>query len=74
MHTNRLGKVRTSFGKFLDDHGIKQTEFGKSAGINSTTLTELCGNVNYGPYTKTMEAAIEELRKRGYKKRIEDFW
>ena len=37
-----LGKKRSRFGKYLDQHSITQQEMAKESGVSKSTISRLC--------------------------------
>lgn len=70
----RLGKKRSSFGKWLDKNRITQEEIRSLSKVNKNTITRICSDPDYIPAGKTMIKLIKALRKQGYNVDIDDFW
>ncbi|MEK5477562.1 transcriptional regulator [Paenibacillus sp. FSL R5-0407] len=70
-----LGKKRSEFGKFLDNHGIKQEAVCKETGLNRETLTKACSEENPKMRMITKKALASAAKKlSGENVTIKDFW
>jgi putative transcriptional regulator len=69
-----LGKKRSKLGKFLDQHGISQTEFAKESNVSRASITRLCSDDENKPNMTTASKIIKTLRKLGTTVDYDDFW
>lgn len=69
-----LGKKRSKFGKWLDKHGISQTELAKRSGVSRPTITRLSIDDDNQPTMKTAQKIIKALRKLDKGVGYDDFW
>jgi len=69
-----LGKKRSKLGKWLDRHGISQTEFAKMSGVSRPTITRLCSDDNHHPNMSTAKKIIKALRELDSNVNYDDFW
>ncbi|HJV46724.1 MAG TPA: helix-turn-helix transcriptional regulator [Bacillota bacterium] len=70
-----LGKKRSKLGKWLDQHGVTQTEFSKLSGVSRPTVTRLCSEDDYSPNMSTAKKIIKAIKDlTGSKVDYDDFW
>lgn len=69
-----LGKKRSKLGKWLDRHGISQSEFAKQTGVSRPTVTRLCSDDDHQPNMKTAKKIIKGLREFDKNVDYDDFW
>ncbi|GMK47665.1 hypothetical protein PghCCS26_47950 [Paenibacillus glycanilyticus] len=72
----RLGKKRSKFGAFIDEHGISQEALCQATGLNKKTLSRICNEDDASLRAITRQALIEAVRKLTGNKRVKesDFW
>lgn len=58
-----LGKPRSKFGRFLDQHDISQQELVEESKVNKTTISRLCQGDAFSPSMKNAQKIIKALRK-----------
>ncbi|MDT3418202.1 putative transcriptional regulator [Brevibacillus aydinogluensis] len=59
-----LGKNRTKFGKWLDEHGITIVEFAKESKVNRDTIGDLASKEGYSPRKDTINKILSAAKKR----------
>ena len=70
-----LGKVRTIFGKWIDQKRIFQKEVQDETGLSQPIVTQLCNNPDYLPSSNTKKKILLFVRNRGWKGvRQDDLW
>ncbi len=69
-----LGKKRSKLGKWLDRHGVSQSEFSKISGVSRPTVTRLCSDDDHQPNMSTARKILKGLRKLDDKVNYDDFW
>jgi len=69
-----IGKKRSTFGKFLDRHSIKQEDLSKHSGVNRNSISRLTKSDDNRPSMKNGQKIIKALKKVGYKVDYDDFW
>lgn len=69
-----LGKRRSKFGRFLDEHRIMQEEIAKESGVNRNTISRLTKTNDNRPSMKNGSKIIRTLKKNGYDVDYDDFW
>ncbi|MGD6832598.1 helix-turn-helix domain-containing protein [Sutcliffiella halmapala] len=71
-----LGKKRTKLGKWLDQHGVSQTEFAKMSKVSRPTISRLCSaEENHEPTMKTAKKIIKTIKEKlGKDVHYDDFW
>jgi putative transcriptional regulator len=70
-----LGKKRSKLGRWLDRHGISQTEFSKLSKVSRPTITRLCSDDEHQPNMKTANKVIRALKDlTGKDIDHNDFW
>ena len=57
-----LGKKRSRLGRYIDQHGISQTELEK-AGISRATVSRLCSSDENQPTIKTAKKIVNFLKR-----------
>lgn len=69
-----LGKKRSKYGSFLDEHGINQERVREVTKLNKDTLTRVCNTDQY-PSGTTMRKLVDAARKlTGKDVKADDFW
>ncbi|MBG9941760.1 transcriptional regulator [Brevibacillus formosus] len=58
-----LGKYRTPFGKWLDDHKKTSVEFAVESGVHRNTIDALAGQKGYGARKPTMDKVLKVAKK-----------
>ncbi|WP_342540074.1 helix-turn-helix transcriptional regulator [Heyndrickxia sp. FSL K6-6286] len=61
-----LGKSRSKLGKYLDRHGITQTELAKKAKVGDMTVSRLCNEDDYRPKISTISKIKRALKTLGH--------
>ncbi|MEK5176931.1 helix-turn-helix transcriptional regulator [Heyndrickxia sp. FSL W8-0496] len=71
-----LGKRRSKFGSFLDEHDLTQQDVVKESGVSKGTISRLCQTEHEdGPTLKNAKKIIKALRKlTGKDVDYDDFW
>lgn len=70
-----LGKKRTPYGAFLDEHGIPQQRIQARTGLNKDTITRACNDLEYRPKRPLQKLLLEAARDLGGKDvGSTDFW
>lgn len=69
-----LGKPRTKFGKWLDNHGIKQEWVVKKTGLTKVTVSELATKKDRIPTGRTIKKIMAAIRTIDPNAKAEDFW
>lgn len=70
-----LGKKRSKFGKFLDDHGLTQQEVVNKSGVSRGTISRICQADNMAPTMKNAAKIIKALRELTKQDvDYDDFW
>jgi putative transcriptional regulator len=70
-----LGKPRSKFGKFLDNHGISQQDLVRESGVNKGTISRICQGDAFKPSMKNASKIIRALRRlTGKNVDYDDFW
>lgn len=72
----RLGKKRSKFGAYIDEHGITQDVLCKATGLNKKTLSRICNEDSASLRAITRQALVEAVRELTGNKRVKetDFW
>lgn len=76
MDWSFLGKKRSKFGKFLDQHDLSQQDIVKESGVSRGTISRLCQVQNEdGPTMKNAKKIIAAVRRlTGKPVDYDDFW
>jgi hypothetical protein len=75
MNMFGLGKTRSRFGKYLDEHGVKQESVLKESGLNRETVTKACREDNPKMRGITKQALVDAVKKlTGKPVSKKDFW
>lgn len=70
-----LGKPRSKYGAFLDQHGIKHEDVSRVTGLHRDTVADVCNNDEYKPRKSTMNLLVSALRELTDKRvNKQDFW
>ncbi|MEK5641950.1 hypothetical protein BK138_08460 [Paenibacillus rhizosphaerae] len=70
-----LGKRRSPYGEFLDEHRIKQEDIVKVTGLNRDTVSDVCSDPDYKPRKSTITLLLMAVRElTGKKVSKQDFW
>ncbi|MDC7783879.1 helix-turn-helix domain-containing protein [Priestia megaterium] len=69
-----LGKNRSKFGKWLDQHGIPQKVIAERSNVSKSTISNMCSDPKYMPSLKTASKVIKEVKKLDKSIKYEDFW
>jgi transcriptional regulator with XRE-family HTH domain len=70
---NGLGKARSRFGKWIDQHSISQKQLSEKSGISRNTISRLA-NTDDLPSMTNAKKILETLRSEGYDVQIADLW
>lgn len=74
-HGMGLGKPRTKLGRYLDSIGRTQGWLERHSGVSETTITKMCGNVNFEPSLKLKLQVVTALRNEiDPHIKVSDFW
>lgn len=57
-----IGKNRSKLGRYIDQHGISQTELEKS-GVSRATISRLCSDGDHQPTMSTARKIINFLKE-----------
>ncbi|MFC0562243.1 helix-turn-helix transcriptional regulator [Halalkalibacter alkalisediminis] len=69
-----LGKKRSKFGKYLDNHSITQEEIAKESGVSKSTISRLCQPEEFEPSMKNAKKIIKVLKKYDKNVYYDKFW
>lgn len=70
-----IGKKRSKYGQFLDNHKIMQERIREETGLNKDTLTKACNNEDYKPRGSVAKLLLDAARKlSGENVTKKDFW
>lgn len=69
-----LGKPRTKFGSWLDQNGIKQSDFSEMSGLGRNTVSRLANDDQWMPERKTANRVMEAVNEIDEDKTTRDFW
>ncbi|MCX7570423.1 helix-turn-helix transcriptional regulator [Tumebacillus sp. DT12] len=71
-----LGKPRSILGKWIDKHGVSQTDLCEESGVNKETISDLCKDSERKPQKKTAGRIVAALNRLvpGTNVCARDFW
>ena len=69
-----LGKPRTTFGRWLDVHGIRQQRLSMESGVSEDVITRLANVKNSRPSWRTEKKLMKVLRQYDSEIVAKEFW
>lgn len=70
-----LGKPRSSFGRYVDKHGISHGELVRKSKVSKDTVTKACNDDDAILRDISKKALVSAVNKiTGKEKSVDDFW
>lgn len=70
----RYGMPRSQFGKWIEEHGLSETQIASESGVSDSTISDLAIGKTKKPTMRVRRKLLEAMRRYDSEVSGEDFW